>query len=90
MFGPELIDQLKPREARFQETARSAFFFLRRQLRNFENMTVAARRKEHFRGFWADFFVAELPQKIVCLFVCLFVCWNKTRNTILRLLLGGK
>jgi len=27
---------------------------------------------------------------ITCLFVCLFVCWNKTRKTILRLLLGGK
>jgi len=24
------------------------------------------------------------------LFVCLFVCWNKTRKTILRLLLQGK
>ena len=62
----ELMNELKPREARFQKTARSAVFVLRRQPRNFENATLAARRREHFRGFWADFFVAELPQKRGC------------------------
>jgi len=58
MFGPELIDQLKPREVQFQKTARSAVSFLWRQLRNFENMTLVARRRKHFGGFLADFFVA--------------------------------
>ena len=35
----------------------------RRQPRNFENVTLAACRRKYFQGFWADFFVAELPQK---------------------------
>jgi len=37
MFGPELIDQLKLREARVQKTARSAVFFFggtRREILN--------------------------------------------------------
>jgi len=40
----------------------------------------------------ADMFsnALALLETFVCLFVCLFVCWNKTRKTILRLLLGGK
>jgi len=40
--------------------------FLRHQPRNFENVTLEARRREHFRSFLADFFVAELPQKRGC------------------------
>jgi len=36
---------------------------LRRQPRNFENVTVVARRKEHFWGFLAIFLVAQLPPK---------------------------
>jgi len=59
----ELMNELKPREARFQKTARSAVFVLRRQPRNFENATLAARRREHFRGFWAIFLVAQLSPK---------------------------
>jgi len=51
IVGPELIDQLKPREARFW---------------HFENVILVARRREHFRGFLADFFVTELPQKKRC------------------------
>ena len=51
IFCPEIIDQLKPREARFW---------------HFENVILVARRREHFRGFLADFFVAELPQKKRC------------------------
>ena len=64
MFGPELI-----RINSLIKTARSAFsknravFFLRRQPRNFENVTLVARRKVHFRGFWAIFLVAQLPPK---------------------------
>ena len=38
------------------KTVRNAFsktrFFLRRQLRNFENMTLVSRQREHFRDFW--------------------------------------
>jgi len=48
---------------RFQKTARSAFFFLRRQPRNFENMTLVARRREHFRVCLATFLVAQLSPK---------------------------
>jgi len=37
--------------------------------RNFENMTLVARRRKNFRGprFWRCFFVAELPPKRRCL-----------------------
>jgi len=50
-------NQLKPREVCFQNTG----FFLRRQPRNFENVTLVARRREHFQGFLAIFLVALLP-----------------------------
>jgi len=55
-------------------------------------------RKEEFRGkvgesetFYPSKFspatgVSEHETVVVCLFFCLFVCWNKTRKTILRLL----
>ena len=65
MFGPELIDQLKLREARYPKTARSAVFVWRRQPRIFENVTLVARRREHFQVFLAIFWVAELPPKQV-------------------------
>jgi len=66
-INSELIDQLKPREARFQKIVRSVvLYFLRRQQRNFENITLVARWREHFRGYLADFFVVELPQKRGC------------------------
>jgi len=29
-------------------------------------VTIVARQRKHFRGFWADFFVVELPQKRGC------------------------
>ena len=32
----------------------------------FENVTLVARRREHFRGFLTDFVVPELPQKRGC------------------------
>jgi len=38
-------------------------FFLRRQPRNFENATLVARRRVHFRGFLAIFLVSQLPPK---------------------------
>jgi len=34
---------------------------LRRQLRNFENVTLVARRRKHFWGVLAIFLVAQLP-----------------------------
>ena len=37
--------------------------FLRRQLRNFENVTLVARRRKHFRGVLAIFLVAQLSPK---------------------------
>jgi len=51
------------REARFQKTARSVVFCLRRQPRNFENTTLVARRREHFWFFLAIFLVAQLSPK---------------------------
>ena len=62
IFGPKLI-----RIFELITIARSAilsvFVFLRRQPQIFENVTLVARRKEHLRGFWASFLVAELPPK---------------------------
>jgi len=57
------MNSLKPREARLYKTARSAVIFLWRQPWNFENMTLVARRREHFQGFLAIFFVAQLSPK---------------------------
>jgi len=37
--------------------------FLWRQPRNFENVTLGARRREHLRGFFAIILVAQLPPK---------------------------
>ena len=50
------------RAERFQKTARSSVFFLRRPP-NFENVTLVARRKEHFWGFVVIFLVGQLPPK---------------------------
>jgi len=61
IFGPEIIDQLKPPEVRFQKTVRSTVFC--HFPRNFENVKLVSRRREHFRGFLADLFVAKLPPK---------------------------
>jgi len=55
------IDQLKLCEALFQKTACS--FCLRRQPRNSENMTLVARWREHFRGFWAVFLLLNSLKK---------------------------
>jgi len=38
------------------------FFFWRRQLRNFENVTLVARRKEYFQGVWAIFWLLNSLQ----------------------------
>jgi len=40
-------------------------FFLRRQPRDFENITLVARRREHFRVLLAIFLVAQLSPKRV-------------------------
>ena len=66
IFGPELI-----RINSIVKTARSAVlkiraergFFFRRQPLNFENMTLVARRREHFCFFLATFLVAQLSPK---------------------------
>jgi len=41
----------KPRGVRFQKTAQNAFKILRRQPRNFENVTSVARQRKLYRGF---------------------------------------
>ena len=38
-------------------------FFLRRQPRNFEYVTLVARWRKHFRGFLMIFWVAQPPKK---------------------------
>ena len=58
-----LMNELTPREAQFQKTARSADFFLQRQPRNFENTILVPRRRKHFQGFLAIFLVAQLSPK---------------------------
>ena len=66
MFGPELI-----RINWLIKTARSAVsknraqrnFFWRRHPRNFENMTLVAHRRVHFRFLLVIFLVAQLPPK---------------------------
>ena len=58
------MNELIPREARFQKNSRSDFFCGVKPL-NFENVTLVARRRQHFRGFWAIFLVARLPPKEV-------------------------
>jgi len=45
------------------KTAQSAVFIWRRQPRNFENVTLVARRREHFWVLGAIFLVAQLPPK---------------------------
>jgi len=67
IFGPELIrinELIKTARSAVSNTLRyqkPAVFFLRRQPRNFENVTLlAACRREHFWGFWAIFWVAQL------------------------------
>jgi len=39
---------------------------IKTQPRNFENVTLVAREREHFWGFWVIFLVAQLPSKEVC------------------------
>jgi len=41
-------------------------FFWRRQPRNFENFTLVAPRREHFRGFLGDIFGCSTPSKKRC------------------------
>ena len=54
-----------PRINELIKTARSVVFFLRCQPRNFENMTLVARRRERFRGFWRYFLLLNSLQKEV-------------------------
>ena len=70
MFGPELtrinslIHLFISRAKRsFKKLCGARFSFLRRQPRNFENTTLVARRREHFRGFLAIFLVAHISPK---------------------------
>jgi len=67
MFGPKLI-RINYLINQLIKTARSVVstsrgLFLRRQPRNFENITLVARLREHFRGFLAIFLVAQLSPK---------------------------
>ena len=60
----EIMNELKPHEARIQKPRGTRFLLAR----NFEHMTLLARRRRHFRGFAAIFWVAPLPPKEVCLY----------------------
>jgi len=63
------IKDTQPHLNELIKTARSAvsknrsFFFLQRQPRNFENTTLVARRRKHFREVLAIFLVAQLLLK---------------------------
>jgi len=65
MFGPEIIRTNKLFETALRTVWKNTCFFLRRQRRNFENVTLEARRRKHFRGLMAIFLVAQLPPKEV-------------------------
>jgi len=67
MSDPELIEQFKLCEARFQKIDAVFFvggasqkiergFFWRRQPRNFKTNDFAVRRREHFQVFFGGFF----------------------------------
>jgi len=64
IFGPKLI-----RIESLIKTVRGAVsnddFFLRRQPRNFSNVTIVARRRKHFGGFLAIFWLLNSLQKEV-------------------------
>jgi len=45
------------------QTVRSAVVFLRRQAQIFANVTLVARRREHFRVLLSMFLVAQLSEK---------------------------
>ena len=83
IFGPELI-----RINSFIGTARSTvlkrgFFFWRRQPQIFENVTLVARRNEHFRVFLAKFLVAQLPtQRGVLGFKNSLASYQRCRHSI--------
>ena len=62
IFGPKLIDQLKPREAR-QAIARSAVFCLAAPATKFWKRDISSASERAFLGGLGGFFVAELPQK---------------------------
>jgi len=58
IFGPELIRisiNQNCTKCGFETLCRAGALFLRREPRNFENMTLVTRRKEHFGGFLAIF-----------------------------------
>ena len=57
-LGPELL-QIEE----LIKTARS--FFMRREPRDFENVTLVPRWREHFRVFFGDVLIAELPPREV-------------------------
>ena len=68
MFGPKLV-RIKELINSLMKTARSAVsktrFYLRRQPRSFENTTLVARWREHFRVFLA-IFCSTLSKKRCC------------------------
>jgi len=66
MFGPELIrinELIKTARSAVSQNRASRDFFLRRQPRKFENVTLVARRRVHFQVFLVVFLVAQLPPK---------------------------
>jgi len=65
MFGPELIriNELIKTARSVVSKNRAECRRLRRQPRNFENVTLVARQRVHFRVFLAIFLVAQLPPK---------------------------
>jgi len=58
-----------------KKTARCSVFFLRRQLRNFEVVTLVARRRMYFRVFWVIFWVHLFsPKQGVSVYINCICC----------------
>ena len=60
------INFLKPREAKFQKTARSLILFFAAPITIFRKCNISSASEKAFPGVFGDFFVANLPQKKRC------------------------
>jgi len=68
-LGPkwfELINQLQPREARFQKTARSAVFLLAVTAAKFLKLDISSASERAFPGVFGDVFGCSTPSKKRC------------------------
>jgi len=60
---PRINSLIKTARSTVTKNCAARGFFWRHQPRNFENITLVARRRENFRGFLVIFLVAQLSPK---------------------------